>query len=143
MTNIKRGKLKTDQSKQQAKCSVSTIIIDKNKMKKFIVIYHTPNDAQMEASNTSPEQQAEGMKLWMDWAKNCGDKLIDMGSPLTNGQSLTPSGSSASKKEVVGYSILQAKDMEEAKSLLKGHPHLGWNGACSIEVHETREIPGM
>ena len=79
----------------------------------------------------------------MAWAKKCGDKLIDLGSPLANGQSLTPNGSSASTKEVAGYSILQAETLDEAKALLKGHPHLGWNAACSIEVHETMEIPGM
>ena len=112
-------------------------------MKKFIVIYHAPNDAQMDAANMSQEQQAKGMKLWMDWAQKCGDKLIDMGAPLINGQSLTPNGSFASKKEVSGYSIIQANNMEEAKMLLQGHPHLGWNAACSIEVHETRAIPGM
>ncbi len=37
----------------------------------------------------------------------------------------------------------QAKDIEEAKKLLIGHPHLSWNAACSIEVHETMPLPGM
>ncbi len=112
-------------------------------MKKFIVIYHAPNDAQMETSNMSEEDQAKGMEAWMVWAKKCGDKLVDLGSPLANGQSITPNGSSASTKEVAGYSILQAEDIDEAKTLLQGHPHLGWNAACSIEVHETMAIPGM
>ena len=112
-------------------------------MKKFIVIYHAPADAQMETSNQTPEEQAKGMEPWMTWAKNCGDKLVDLGTPLGNGQALTPGGSSASTNDVAGYSVLQAKDMEEAKALLKGHPHLGWNAACSIEVFESLSIPGM
>jgi len=112
-------------------------------MKKFIVIYHAPNEAQMETANMTPEMQAEGMKAWMTWARQCGDKLVDLGSPLANGQSLTPKGSAASNKQVAGYSVLQANNMEEAKSLLQGHPHLGWNAACSIEVHETMPLPGM
>jgi hypothetical protein len=112
-------------------------------MKKFIVIYHAPADAQMGTAQMTPEQQAEGMKAWMTWAQKCGDKLVDIGAPLANGQALTPKGSSASKKEVAGYSVLQAKTMDEAKALLKGHPHLAWNAACSIEVYETMPIPGM
>ncbi len=54
-------------------------------MKKFLVIYHAPADAQMETSNRSQEEQAKGMEPWMEWAKKCGDKLVDLGSPLANG----------------------------------------------------------
>ena len=61
-------------------------------MKKFIVIYHAPADAQMDTSNMSPEQQAEGMEAWMTWAKKCGDKLVDLGAPLMNGKALSPDG---------------------------------------------------
>jgi hypothetical protein len=79
----------------------------------------------------------------MNWAKNCGDKLVDMGQPLHAGQKLKPGGKSEeSKKNVVGYSVLRANDIEEAKSLLKNHPHLGWDAQCEIEVHETMPLPG-
>ncbi len=111
-------------------------------MKKFIVIYHAPQDMQAQAASMTPEQRAKGMEAWMAWAQKCGNKLVDMGAPLANGQALTPSGSSASKSGVTGYSVLQAENMEEAKALLQGHPHLGWNAACSIEVHETMPLPG-
>jgi uncharacterized protein (DUF302 family) len=61
-----------------------------------------------------------------------------------NGQQLSPGGQSKnSSKDVAGYSILQAENLEEAKKLLEGHPHLGWNASCSIEVHETMPLPGM
>ena len=113
-------------------------------MKKFIVIYHAPMDAMKQMANTSKEDQAKGMEAWMSWSQQCGDKLLDMGSPLMNGQELKPGGgSSNSAKGVTGYSILQADSMAEAKKLLQGHPHLGWNAACSIEVHETMPLPGM
>lgn len=71
-------------------------------------------------------------------------KLVDLGSPLINGQQLSPDGNSKeSNKNVVGYSVLQAENMADAKTLLKGHPHLGWNVECAIEVHETIPLPGM
>lgn len=106
-------------------------------MKKFMVIYHAPADAVAQMAQATPEQQAEGMKPWMAWKDSVGDKLVDLGTPLMGGTRLLPDGTfEMSKKEVTGYSVLQAKDMEEAKSLLKGHPHLAWTGGCDIEVHE-------
>jgi len=114
-------------------------------MKKFLVTYHAPMDAMAQTANSTPEQQAKGMEAWMQWAQRCGDKLVDMGAPLMNGQSISPDGKSKnSSKEVCGYSILQANNMEEAKALLNGHPHIGgWNPNCTIEVHETMQLPGM
>ena len=113
-------------------------------MKKFIVIYHAPVDAIKQTESASPEEQAKGMELWMQWAQKCGDKLVDLGAPLINGQQLIPGGKSKdSDKNIVGYSILQAENMNEAKALLQAHPHLMWNPACAIEVHETMPLPGM
>ena len=110
-------------------------------MKKYIVIYHAPAEAMEMMANATPEQRAEGMKPWMAWQEAIGDALVDMGNPLVGGQRLLPDGSvQMSTKEVTGYSILQAKDMETAKSLLKGHPHLAWTGGCDIEVHEAVEM---
>ena len=60
----------------------------------------------------------------MAWAAKCGDGLVDLGTPLGGGQKLSKSGSSPSDKSVIGYSILQAEDIEGAKALLAGHPHL-------------------
>lgn len=77
----------------------------------------------------------------MEWAKKCGGGLVDMGAPLTNGQKVTKSGTNPSDKNVVGYSILQAKSMQEAVEILKGHPHLEWASGCEIEVHESIPLP--
>ncbi len=113
-------------------------------MKKFIVLYHAPDDAMGQTTNSTPEEQAKGMEAWMQWAQKCGDKLVDLGSPLMNGQQINPDGKSKnSTKNVAGYSILKAENIEAAKGLLKGHPHLAWNAACTIEVHEMMPLPGM
>lgn len=112
-------------------------------MKKFIVLYHAPEELMAQSmANSTPEERAKGMEPWMAWAEKCGDKLVEMGAPLMGGQKVLPDGStSKSGRQVCGYSVLQANDMEEAKSLMKGHPHLEWDGACEIEVHET--MPSM
>jgi len=110
-------------------------------MKKFIVIYHASASAMEQMKDSSPEDMKKGMEQWWAWAEKCGSGLVDIGTPLAGGQKLTESGSSPSDKNVVGYSILQAEDMEGAKALLNGHPHLGWAAGCEIEVHESMPLP--
>jgi hypothetical protein len=106
-------------------------------MNKYIVIYHAPAEAMEMMADATPEEKAEGMKPWMVWAQKCGDQLIDLGTPLVGGLKLSPDGSILpSQKEVTGYSILQAENMEGAKALLQEHPHMTWTGGCGIEVHE-------
>ena len=113
-------------------------------MKKFVVLYHAPAKLVASMSQVSPEEAKKGMEGWMKWAAKCGSQLVDMGAPLMGGVRLNPDGSAdASKKQVTGYSILEAKSMAGAKSLLKGHPHLKWDGSCSIEVHEAMPLSGM
>lgn len=112
-------------------------------MKKYLVIYHAPASAAKKMEKASPEQAKEGMEPWMKWAEQCGDGLVDMGLPLTGGQKIEKSGSTPSKRNVVGYSILQAESMAKAKAMLKKHPHLNWAAKCEIEVHEAMPLPGM
>ncbi len=110
-------------------------------MKKYIVIYHANEAAAELMQNSSPEEMQEGMEPWMAWAAKCGPALVDFGTSLVGGQQLNKSGSSPSDKGVMGYSILQAENMDEAKALLAGHPHNEWNAGCSIEVHESMPMP--
>ena len=113
-------------------------------MKRFIVLYHAPVDVMSATTNRTPEEQAKGMEAWMQWAQKCGDKLVDLGAPLMNGVEFSSNGrSTPSTKSVTGFSILQASSFDEAKSLLKGHPHLAWSPESTIELHETMPIPGM
>jgi len=65
-----------------------------------------------------------------------------MGSPLLNGVELKQEGVTENrKKNVSGYSILEAGDLDEALSLLNIHPHLALNSECTIEVHEVMPMP--
>ena len=112
-------------------------------MKKFVVTYLAPIDATWKTAESSPEDMEKGMEAWMKWAEKCGSKLVDMGSPLGNGITVRPGGStSSSSSDIIGYSILQADSMEGALSLLKDHPHLDWNADCEIELHEALPAPG-
>lgn len=106
-------------------------------MKKFTVIYYAPAEAMASMATATPEEKAAGMKPWMDWMAKVGEKLVDGGSPFMPGERIESNGSSKpSNSEITGYSILEATDMAEAKSLLEGHPHLAWWDGCAIEVLE-------
>ena len=107
-------------------------------MANFMVIYHAPADAWAQMEHMTPEQQAEGMKPWMDWFEKVGSSLVSMGEQLGNGQIVTKSGSTPSKADIAGYSILQAEDMDGAKKLVEGHPHLDWADGCEIEIFEAK-----
>ena len=106
-------------------------------MKKFVVIYHAPMSAAEQMANVTPEEMAKGMEPWMAWVQRSGSALVDIGAPLVGGQKLTKAGASASDKQVVGYSIVQAEDIEAAKALLDGHPHIEGMEGGEIEVHEA------
>ena len=105
-------------------------------MKKFLVIYHLPMSFLQMAQDADPADMKAGMEAWMAWFGRCGDALVDMGTQLGGGQRLTASGNSPSERNAVGYSILQAENMEAAKALLADHPHLAWSPDCEVEVHE-------
>ncbi|HEV3223771.1 MAG TPA: hypothetical protein VGZ90_12875 [Puia sp.] len=114
-------------------------------MKKFLILYKAPLDAMAQTANMTPEQQAKGMEAWMQWAKKCGDRLIDMGSPLMNAHQISPGDKiTTSKNHIAGYSILEAENIDGAIVLLRGHPHTsGWNAEAIIEIHESMPLPGM
>lgn len=107
-------------------------------MKRYIVTYLAPPQAAMEAMmNATPEQKAEGMKPWMAWMESCGSALIDGGAPLMAGGHLTPGGWQGPNSSVTGYSILEAENMDAAKALVEGHPHLQWIEGCAIDIFEA------
>ena len=112
-------------------------------MPKYLVVYHAPTAVMQQMASLSAEQQKQGMDAWMAWAKSCGNALLDLGTPLGNGKSVSPGGTADSDKEVCGYSMIEANSMNAAIELLRNHPHFHMPGQCSIEVHEGLALPGM
>lgn len=111
-------------------------------MPKYVVLYTAPVTASAQMENNDPEMAAAAMQAWNDWSAKAGSGVVDLGLPLSNGRKLTANGASEAGTDVAGYSILQADTMENAESLLEGHPHLQMPGA-TIEVYESLQIPGM
>lgn len=111
-------------------------------MKRYMVVYHAPAAVMEQMARLTPEQARAGMNAWQQWAGRCGPALVDLGTPLANGRSVTPGGVTASKREVCGYSMLQAASLDDAVRLVKDHPHFQMPGQCTIEVHEALPLPG-
>lgn len=107
-------------------------------MSKFMVLYRSPVAAMEMVQSVSPEEMREGMKQFEDWMRKLGDGLVEMGTPLGAGVTSSRSGNAPTptKGGITGYSIIEAGSMDEALAMLEGHPHLGWDEACEIEVHE-------
>jgi hypothetical protein len=107
-------------------------------MKKFMLLYMSPVSAEENMANAGPDD----MKPWMEWFGKVGSAMVDMGMPLSKGVNVTKDGSSEGTSHLVGYSIVQAADMDAAKALASDHPHLMQDGT-SIEVVEVLPAPGM
>ena len=110
-------------------------------MKKFIIHYRAPAEAMARMVTATALEKSEGIRPWMDWKERVGDQLIDFGTPLMGAYRINSSGDESSEiSDITGYSIIEANNLTEAKSLLDEHPHLKWSQGCSIEVFECIDI---
>lgn len=91
-------------------------------MTKFITIYSGGKYPE------TPEEGQEIMAAWGAWMGGLGDKLVDGGAPLGPKEFLGGAKDSGAN----GYSIIEAADMAEVKSLCAAHPHLSAGGAIEI-----------
>jgi hypothetical protein len=90
----------------------------------------------------SSDQQEDEMQLWMTWLTDLGQKghIKDPGQPLertgkvVTGKSKTVTdGPYAEAKDLVGgYTIVEAKDLEQAAELSGGCPILVTGGTVEI-----------
>jgi hypothetical protein len=103
-------------------------------MSKFLLLYRGPATPM---DSYTPEQSAEVMKAWEAWLGGLGANLVDAGSPLGNRTAVADDGSSPAPSDQNGYSIVQADDLDGARTLLKGHPFLTeGKGRFAVEVFE-------
>ena len=93
-------------------------------------------------TNSSPEQMQKRMEKWRAWFKELGEKghLKDVGHPLEqsgkvvkgNQKSVTDGPFAEAKDVVGGFSLIQARDLDQAVELSKNCPILEAGG--SVEV---------
>lgn len=106
-------------------------------MAQFIFTYHGGKKPE------TPEEGAEGMKQWKAWVAGLGEALVNPGTPVGITKVLTASGVSEdpSPHPIMGFSILEAEDMDAALERLKDCPHLHlFEG--TVEVSQMMQMPG-
>ncbi len=83
-------------------------------------------------TSASPEQMQQTMQKWRSWFKELGEKghLKDIGHPLENAgkvvkgkQKAVTDGPFAEAKDVVGgFTLIQARDLEQAVEISEVRP---------------------
>ena len=90
----------------------------------------------------SPEQMQKMMQRWMAWMKELSEKghLKDGGHPLEQtgkvvrgpAKTITDGPYAESKDLIGGYSLIEAKDLEQAAELSKGCPIFETGGLVEV-----------
>jgi hypothetical protein len=113
-------------------------------MKKFVAIYMASGaDFERMMKNSTPEQRNKGMEAWMKWMNENKASIVEGGAPLGKTKRADATGTSDTKNNIGGYSIVQAESHAAAAKLFgKEHPHLQMPGAW-VEILEIMPLPGM
>ena len=108
-------------------------------MPKYMIVYK--GDATDPADMTEG-QRNEVMAAWGAWMERVGTGLADVGTPLSAVMSVVDDGTDGTPVSLAGYSLVEAADPGEAKSLVKGHPFLSeGKGNFAIDVYEMLPVP--
>jgi hypothetical protein len=111
-------------------------------MSEFLYIYRGSEGAR------SPEAAQQALQKWMAWLKELGEKghLKDAGHPLELNSKLVKGkrktivdGPFAEAKDLIcGYSLIEARDLQQAAELAKGCPILEVEG--DVEVRPILQL---
>jgi hypothetical protein len=106
-------------------------------MKKFVFVYY----GNEKAEKMTEDQRKSVMEEWGKWFESMKDSIVDGGNPFANGaQVVTASGIDSipeSKMPSKGYTIINARTMEEATEIAKGSPSLKDNSDGAVRVYEA------
>jgi len=97
-------------------------------------------------ASPTPEQRQKQMEKWMAWfkelganghLKNPGHPLQAAGKVVNGNKKLVTDGPFAETKDVVGgFTLIEAKDLEEAAEISKGCPILDVGGSVEVRPIE-------
>jgi YCII-related domain-containing protein len=105
-------------------------------MAKFIYLYRGPVTPTVDVT---PEQDHDHdrMAAFGAWMERVGPALLDVGSAFGTRASVRDDGTEGTAGDLIGYTIVEADDLGEAKALTDGLPFLaGSDGKCAVEIFE-------
>jgi len=104
-------------------------------MPKYIMVYKNKTPSTM--SDMPKEEVMKMMEVWGEWLGSMGSALVERGNAFrSTGKSITHDGVVDADNLLSGYSVVEAKDFDEALTLAKGNPMVEGNGG-TIEVYEA------
>ncbi len=117
-------------------------------MSEFIFLFRSTEADRREAMGT-PERAQRSMEAWLGWIrslqagghlKNPGQPLERTGKVVTGKKKAVTDGPYVEAKDLVlGYTIVEARDVAEAAELAGGCPIL--DGGGSVEVRPVMKAP--
>jgi len=118
-------------------------------MSEFVYLFRT-TESDRQAAMGNPEQAKRSMAAWMAWiqALEAKGKLAERGRPLDPGgrqlhgrrRQVTDGPFAESKDIVLGFMIVEARDLAEATELASGCPMLDGDG--TVEIRPVAALPG-
>jgi hypothetical protein len=112
-------------------------------MKKFMAMYMAPATTIAEMMKATPEQMKAGMDEWGKWSKMHEKAIVDLGTPLGKTKRVAASGTSDTKNEITGYTIVQGDTFDAVAKMFKDHPHFKMGAGATVDLMEMVSIPGM
>ena len=74
---------------------------------------------------------------WPEWFERIGNALVDIGSPMLNGNALSAEGELRTGSDLNGYSLVRADGLDAVRDLVRDHPFLQASAENSIEMFEV------
>lgn len=116
-------------------------------MSEFVLLYRDTVEARQQRMG-SPDRAQQEMKKWQAWFKDMTEKgqLKTLGQPLDfvgkviegTRKMITDGPFSETKDIIGGYSVIEAKDLDEAAQIGSGCPILDSGG--KVEVRPVRQM---
>jgi hypothetical protein len=114
-------------------------------MSDFLYLYRLPANSPF--APDSPHQMQERLKKWTAWfadldakghVKNRGNPLASGGAVVTDKKGAVNDGPYAESKDIImGYTIVEAKDLAQASKLAAGCPVLESGGVVEVRpIHQ-------
>src|SRR5258708_30369491 len=106
-------------------------------MKKFVFVLY----GKVRPEDMSKEEMKSSMDKWMAWFATLKDKMVDGGNPFAQvAKSVTAKGVEtipADRWPAKGYTIINAKDMDEGTKIAEACPALEDDVEGAIRVYEA------
>ena len=117
-------------------------------MSQFLYLYRMTADSRQAAMGT-PEQAQQSMQRWMKWlgdldarghVKDRGQPLERNGRVVRSQKAVTDGPYTEAKDLVGGYTIIEARDIDQAVELSHGCPILDGGGSVEVRPVMTMDM---